>query len=92
MASGADHPVIVEFFGPFRMFGKERDLDVPGAIAYGRLVEMLGAELGSEFAEQAGKKNTTVIVNNRIVSRSKLELLQIEPGDKVAFALLLGGG
>jgi len=92
MASGARGSVVVEFFGPFRKFGHERDLAVGGPLGYGTLLEKLGAELGDEFTEQAKRKNTTVIVNNRIASPRNLDSLQIKPGDRVAFALLLGGG
>ena len=92
MASDGTGPVIVELFGPFRKFGRSRDLAVGGPLRYETLLEKLGAELGEEFTEQAKRKNTTVIVNNRIASPARLGSLQIEPGDRVAFALLLGGG
>ena len=84
--------VTVEFFGPFRAFGKEREVALVGPVRYGELVNGLTTDLGTEFAQRAARKNTTVIVNNRIVGRKSLETLVIEPGDRVAFALLLGGG
>jgi len=92
MDSGARGALIIELFGPFRKFGKQRDLEVEGPIGYEVLLARLGAELGDEFAAQARRKNTTVIVNNRIASPKSLEELVIVPGDRVAFALLLGGG
>jgi molybdopterin converting factor small subunit len=84
--------VTVEFFGPFRTFGKEREVTLVGPVFYHELVSSLAVDLGPEFAERAARKNTTVIVNNRIAGRKYLEKLVIEPGDRVAFALLLGGG
>lgn len=84
--------VTVEFFGPFRAFGKKREVALVGPVCYCELVSSLTADLGPEFAERAARKNTTVIVNNRIADRKSLEALVIEPGDRVAFALLLGGG
>lgn len=92
MASGAKGSLIIELFGPFRKFGRQRDLEVDGPLGYGALLDRLGAELGEEFTEQARRKNTTVIVNNRIASPRSLDTLEIVPGDRVAFALLLGGG
>jgi molybdopterin converting factor small subunit len=84
--------VRVEFFGPFREFGTERLLALEGPVLYGELVRSLAGELGPGFAERAGMKNTTVIVNNKIASKRSLETLEVKPGDRVAFALLLGGG
>jgi len=92
MVSAAAFEITIEFFGPFRRFGTERDLVVNGPVGFAELLDTLTAVLGPEFAEQAGRRNTTVIVNNRIASRQSLVTLEIEPGDKVAFALLLGGG
>ena len=84
--------VTVEFFGPFRTFGKEREVALVGPVCYRELVNSLTADLGPEFAERAARKNATVIINNRIAGSKSLETLVIEPGDRVAFALLLGGG
>ncbi|HEY5527760.1 MAG TPA: MoaD/ThiS family protein [Candidatus Anoxymicrobiaceae bacterium] len=84
--------VTVEFFGPFRVFGKNREVTLVGPVGYGELLSRLSADLGSDFAEHAARKSTTVIVNNRVASRRSLATLVIEPGDRVAFALLLGGG
>ena len=84
--------VAVEFFGPFRAFGKAREVALAGPVGYGELVDMLSADLGPGFAERAARKNITVLVNNRVASRKGLATLVIEPGDRVAFALLLGGG
>lgn len=84
--------VTVEFFGPFRAFGKEREVALAGPVCYRELVSSLTADLGPEFAKRAGRKNITVVVNNRIADRKSLETLVIKPGDRVAFALLLGGG
>jgi len=91
MASGAG-VVTVEFFGPFRAFGKGTDVAIGGPVGYEGLLALLSSELGPEFDERARRKNTTLIVNNRIAGRKNLEGLLIEPGDRVAFALLLGGG
>jgi len=91
-----DEPLLrevrIELFGPFREFGKEHLLALEGPVPYPEVVRVLACELGPGFAERAARKNTTVIVNNRIANRRSLEALQIKPGDKVAFALLLGGG
>lgn len=84
--------VRIEFFGPFREFGREGSLVVDGPVTFQELVDELEGKLGPGFVERAGRKNTTVIVNNKIASRRSLEALEIKPGDKVAFALLLGGG
>jgi molybdopterin converting factor small subunit len=92
MASGSGSTVTVEFFGPFREFGKVREVRLSGSVGYGELVGILAGELGEEFSRRAARKNTTVIVNNRIADRKRLDSVEIKPGDRVAFALLMGGG
>jgi molybdopterin converting factor small subunit len=92
MARDGSGIITVEFFGPFREFGSKLEVPVSGPAGYRELLAKLETELGADFTSRAAKKNTTVIVNNRIASKKSLETLAVEPGDKVAFALLLGGG
>lgn len=84
--------VKVELFGPFRAFGSPIEVPVEGDISFDELVELLEARVGAAFAERARKKNTTFILNNRVVPRNTLCEVEISPGNRVAFALLLGGG
>lgn len=84
--------ITVEFFGPFREFGKETAVQADAPVSFDRLVAMLTERLGGPFEERARRSNTTLIVNNRIVSRKRLTEVEIRPGDTVSFALLLGGG
>jgi molybdopterin converting factor small subunit len=92
MDNPVEGSVRIELFGPFRKFGAERDLSLGGPVRYEELLAAIEADLGPAFGEQARRTNTTVIVNNRIASRKSLETLKIVPGDRVAFALLMGGG
>jgi ThiS family len=84
--------VVVDLFGPFRAFGKELEFDLDDEVTYEELISRLEGSLGEPFAERARSRNTTFILNNRIVARDRLGAVQIGPGDRVAFALLLGGG
>ena len=84
--------VAVDLFGPFRAFGKELELDLDAEVTYEELMSRLESSLGEPFAERARSRNTTFILNNRIVARDRLGVVRIGPGDRVAFALLLGGG
>jgi molybdopterin converting factor small subunit len=84
--------VAVDFFGPFRAFGKGTELEIDGDVAFEELVTSLSEALGPAFRERAEKKNTTFILNNKIVARDRLGDIRIAPGDRVAFALLMGGG
>lgn len=84
--------VEVEFFGPFRTFGSRLELKVPGEVSFEKLVGLLEERVDSGFAERAAKKNTTFIVNRKVVSPEVLGEVRVRPGDRVAFALLMGGG
>jgi len=84
--------VTVEFFGPFRVFGKGLELDLEGEVTYQEFLEMLVAVLGSDFRERAEKKNTTIIINKKVIDLETASGTTIRPGDRVAFALLVGGG
>lgn len=87
------HGVVkVELFGPFRAFGSPIEVPVEGEISFDELVELLAVRVGAGFAARARKKNTTFILNNGVVPRNTLCEVEISPGDRVAFALLLGGG
>lgn len=90
--SDGDGVVKVELFGPFRAFGSRVEVPVGGDISFDELVELLEERVGAGFAERARKKNTTFILNNRIVGRKALGEVEISPGDRVAFGLLIGGG
>src|SRR5450756_3229759 len=53
--------VTVEFFGPFRAFGRMRVVALVGPVCYRELVNSLTADLGPEFAERAARKNTCLL-------------------------------
>ena len=84
--------VKVEFFGPFREFGSGMDLVVEGDLTFEQLLDRLVQELGEAFRGRALKRNTTYILNNKVIRRKGLSELRISPGDRMAFALVLGGG
>jgi len=84
--------VTVEFFGPFREFGKNLELPVEGELTFDEIINRLEVELGESFRERALKKNTTYILNNQVVEKKVLSVLRISPGDRLAFALIIGGG
>lgn len=84
--------VTVEFFGPFRAFGKGLELELEGEVAYDEFLERLVSVLGESFKERAEKKNTTFILNRKVVGRKAAGKARVRPGDTVAFALLIGGG
>jgi len=84
--------VKVEFFGPFRKYGKGLALEVDCELDYGELVSRIAREVGADFEEKALASNTSLIVDDRVVDRKKLDGMSVRPGEKVAFALLLGGG
>ena len=90
--TGDIETVKVEFFGPFRKYGSVLDLEVEGELTYGELVSRIADEVGADFEKKASASNTTFVVDDRIVDRQKLDDTSVRPGDKVAFALLLGGG
>lgn len=87
-----EQAIKVEFFGPFREFGKEAVVPAGRPVSFDQLVAALVEQLGGPFEERARKSNTTLIVNNRIISPRRRDEVEINPGDKVSFALLLGGG
>ena len=84
--------IVVEFYGPFRAFGKEIELTVNGKVTFDELVGILAQRLGEPFRERALMRNTTFIVNDRRIERKKRGEVHIHSGDRVAFALLIGGG
>jgi molybdopterin converting factor small subunit len=90
--TGAVKTVRVEFFGPFRKYGSVLDLEVQGELKFGELLSRIAGEVGADFEKKASSSNTTFIVDDKIVDRKKLDDTRVRPGDKVAFALLLGGG
>ena len=84
--------VTIEFFGPFREFGKNLELPVEKELTFDELINRLEKELGESFRDRALKRNTTYILNNRIVEKRVLSALRVSPGDRLAFALIIGGG
>ncbi len=90
--SGVKSKVIVEFYGPFREYGKSHELRIDKAVTFEELIELLEKSLGVSFRERAMKENSTYILNSKIINRKKIDDVLIHPGDKVAFALLIGGG
>lgn len=92
MDNTIENTVKIELFGPFRKFGAGLELALEGSVRFEELLAAIEADLGPDFGERARLNNTTVIVNNKIASRGSLETLEIVPGDRVAFALLMGGG
>jgi molybdopterin converting factor small subunit len=89
---GEKGKIVVEFYGPFREYGKGLELAVENDLTFNELLEALEERLGLSFMERACKENSTYIVNNRIINRRNLDKIRISPGDRVAFALLIGGG
>lgn len=89
---GGSGAVEVDLFGPFRDYGSRIELEVPGEVSFEALVGLIDRRVGSGFAERARKKNTTFIVNRKVVSPDALGSVLVRPGDRVAFALLIGGG
>lgn len=84
--------ITVEFFGPFREYGKNYQLDLEEPVTFEELISRLETRLGPSFGERARRRNTTYILNSRIVEAEKLGSTSVGPGDRVAFALLIGGG
>ena len=84
--------ISVEFFGPFRPFGKGAEVPAAGPISFDQLVEALVERFGEPFGRRARMRNTTLIVNNRVVRTRDIEKTEVGPGDRVSFALLVGGG
>lgn len=84
--------VRVEFFGPFREFGHRVDLTVPSDVSFEELVSLLEERVGPGFADRAARRNTTFILDSRIVPPQALGEVRVCPGDRAAFALLVGGG
>ena len=84
--------ILVEFFGPFRKYGKKADISCSSDLSFPELVKVIEQSVGQGFARRAMASNVTYILNDKIVSREKLGDTKVAPGDRVAFALLLGGG
>lgn len=84
--------ITVEFFGPFRSFGKVVEVPAAGPVSFGQLVEALVERFGESFGQRARMRNTTFIVNSRVIRTRDIESTEVDPGDRVAFALLIGGG
>ncbi len=84
--------VLIEFYGPFREYGKSCELIIDKPVTFKELIARLEKSLGTSFRERAMKENSTYILNNRIINRKELGEVRIRPGDRVAFALLIGGG
>ncbi len=82
----------VEFFGPFRAFGKGLELAVDGETRFLVVVDMLSERYGEDFAQRSLNPHSTVIHNREVVDRDKTADFTIAPGDRLAFGLLLGGG
>ena len=82
----------VELFGPFREFGIGIELQADDKLTFNELMTRLEKELGGAFRERALKKNTTYILNKQVVREDALEAIRISPGDRFAFALIVGGG
>lgn len=84
--------ILVEFFGPLRKYGVSVRLRLDETIPFSGLFERLDDRLGGAFSEGALRENVTYILNDRIIDRNAPEDPMVHPGDRVAFALLLGGG
>ncbi len=88
----SDTIVHVEFFGPFREFGRGLELEVSGETDFLEVVSRLAARFGEAFEQRSLNAASTVIHNRVVVDRDKKANFTIAPGDKLAFGLLLGGG
>jgi molybdopterin converting factor small subunit len=84
--------VSIEFFGPFREFGKGLELEVSGETTFLELVHLLAARFGEAFEQRSLNAHSTVIHNRKVVDRDMMANFTIAPGDRLAFGLLLGGG
>lgn len=60
-------------------------MGLDGTVTFEELISLLEERLGPAFGERARRKNTTYILNSRIVEAEKLESTSVRPGDRVAF-------
>ncbi len=88
----SDRSLTVEFYGPFREFGKGLELEVAGETTFLEVVKALTQRLGEGFEQRSLNAASTVIHNRVVVDRDKNADFPIVPGDRLAFGLLLGGG
>jgi hypothetical protein len=84
--------ILVELFGPLREYGTSVCLPVDEPLPFSGLLDHLEKQLGIAFHQRVLRENITYILNNRVVDRDGSEDPMVSPGDRVAFALLLGGG
>lgn len=84
--------VRVDFFGPFRVFGKSIEVPVTSRVDFDELVSLVEERVGPGFARMATKSNTTFIIDRKVIPPAARKRARLEPGDTAAFALLLGGG
>ncbi len=84
--------VHIEFYGPFREYGKGLELKTEGDTTFLEVVRLLGARFGEAFTQRSLNPHSTVIHNRVVVDREKTADFTIAPGDSLAFGLLLGGG
>lgn len=92
MGEGENAKLTVEFFGPFREFGKGLELPLIEDIGFEELVSRLEERFGESFTQRAHMRNTTYILNNRVIDRKGIGTIRISAGDRFAFALVIGGG
>lgn len=90
--STESHSILVELFGPLREFAVSVHLPLDETVPFSDLFDRLEGQLGSAWREKALRENITYILNDRIVDRDAPDDPLVRPGDRVAFALLLGGG
>ncbi len=88
----SDMTLTVEFYGPFREFGKGLELELAGDTTFKEVVGLLKERLGEGFEQRSLNAQSTVIHNRIVVDRDKTADFSIAPGDRLAFGLLLGGG
>ena len=88
----SEKAVSIEFFGPFREFGRGLELEIEGETTFLEVVGLLSEEFGAAFEQRSLNSHSTVIHNRKVVDRDITANFTIAPGDRLAFGLLLGGG
>jgi hypothetical protein len=84
--------ILVELFGPLREYGTSVRLPLDEPLPFSGLFGRLEERLGSAFYQRVLRENITYILNDHVVDRDGSVDPMVHPGDRVAFALLLGGG
>lgn len=88
----SEKAVSIEFFGPFREFGRGLELEIAGETTFLEVVRLLSEKFGEAFEQRSLNSHSTIIHNRKVVDRDKTANFTIAPGDRLAFGLLLGGG